>query len=277
MFNFTAMRTLKKIVDFYLEGSIHVALSVFALVQVTALRLGLPFDFAVSGFAFFGTIVGYNFVKYDALARRGKPRLGLKLKLFIALSFLAFAAAAYFFVGLERSTKIISVLVFLVTALYTLSFFPNQKSARNWAGLKIYFVAISWVGVTVGLPVFNAGAELGLDFYLTCMQRFIVVVVLLFVFEIVDLEWDDPHLHTVPQQIGVKRTKLLGIILLSLCLLLDLLKHNRNTPLFWCNAGMVVAVSLFLVFSNAKRPRYYTAFWLEGVTVLWWLAMEICS
>ena len=33
-------------------------------------------------------------------------------------------------------------------------------------------------------------------------------------FEIIDLSNDDPHLKTVPQQIGVKRTKIVGLLLL---------------------------------------------------------------
>ncbi|RYG29174.1 MAG: hypothetical protein EOO01_38615, partial [Chitinophagaceae bacterium] len=144
---------LKRIFDFYIHGSVHVALSVFALIQVTAIRLGLPFDPAVSGFGFFGTIVGYNFVKYDAIARNGKPAGNLQMRAFILLSFLSFIASGYFFMHLERITQLTGIVAFLITALYTLPFFPNKKTARDWAGLKIYFVALCWVGVTVALPV----------------------------------------------------------------------------------------------------------------------------
>jgi hypothetical protein len=35
-------------------------------------------DQAMANFAFFGTIVGYNFVKYDALARKKQMRNELK-------------------------------------------------------------------------------------------------------------------------------------------------------------------------------------------------------
>jgi hypothetical protein len=33
-------------------------------------------------------------------------------------------------------------------------------------------------------------------------------------FEILDLTTDDPHLQTVPQRIGVKKTKIVGLSLL---------------------------------------------------------------
>lgn len=267
------MQVLKRIFDFYLEGSVQVALSVFALIQVTAIRLELPFDMAVSGFGFFGTVVGYNFVKYDAIARNGKPHLSAKIKAFAVLSFLSFLGAAFFFLQLERITQVVSVAVLGITALYTLPFFPNRKTARDWAGFKIYFVAISWVGVTVALPVLDAGAEATPDFYVTCVQRFILVIVLLFIFEIIDLAWDDPHLRTVPQQIGVKRTKWLGFILMLVLLLLEWLKQHNNEAIFWCNTIFGVAISLFLLFAKETRGRYYTLFWVEGLTVLWWLAL----
>jgi hypothetical protein len=56
----------KKIFDFYIKSSIHVALSVYALVRMTHFMFHISADQSMANF---GTIVGYNFVKYDALAR----------------------------------------------------------------------------------------------------------------------------------------------------------------------------------------------------------------
>lgn len=271
--NFRAMSQLKRLFDFLIEGSVIVALSAFALVQVTSMRLGLAFDVNVSGFGFFGTIVGYNFVKYDALARSGKTGLGGKMKAFVALSFASALASAYFFFRLELVTQIVSVFVFGITALYTLPFFPNRRTARDWAGLKIYFVAISWVGVTVALPVLDSRMPFTTDVALMCAQRFLLIVVLLLIFEIIDLAWDDPHLKTVPQQIGVKRTKTLGFVLMVILFGLETIKTQHNFPFFWCNIGFATVVLAFLYFANSRRSRYYTTFWVEMLPVLWWLSI----
>ncbi len=269
------MNIFRKLVDFGIQGSLVVALSVFALIQVTRLRMNLPYDATVSWFGFFGTIVGYNFVKYDAIARTGKPQLSRKMKAFIFLSFSSFVASAYFFVRLEYITQVASVAVFGITALYTLPFFPNRKTARDWAGFKIYFVALSWVGVTVVLPALNVSAEMTVDFYVTCVQRFILVVVLLFVFEIIDLQWDDPHLKTVPQQIGVKRTKWLGLLLMLVLFALEFLKTHRNEQLFWCNIAFGISVVLALFFANEKRGKYYTTLFVELLPVFWWIGIVL--
>ena len=63
------MQMLKKLLNFYIESSIHVALSVYALIRITFFKLNLPYDEPVAYFSFFGTIVGYNFIKYDELVR----------------------------------------------------------------------------------------------------------------------------------------------------------------------------------------------------------------
>lgn len=272
--NFRAMKLFKKLVDFLIHGSVIVALSVFALIQVTLIRMGLPHDPAVSWFGFFGTIVGYNFVKYDAIARAGKPRWSLRMKAFIALSFTSFLATAFFFLRLERTTQIVSVAVFGITALYTLPFFPNRKTARDWAGLKIYFVALSWVGVTVALPILNAGEAATLDSYVTGIQRFILVVVLLFIFEIIDLAWDDPHLKTVPQQIGIAKTKWLGLALMAVLLMLEFFKTHNSEQVFWCNLAFGSAVVACLFFSNETRGKYYTMLFVESLTIWWWVLLE---
>ena len=267
------MRIFKRIFDLYLQGSMHVALSVYCLIRITDIVLALPPNPYMAGFGYFGTIVGYNFIKYDALARSGKPKLSLNLKLFITISVLAFIGTAYCFFKLNLMTQVVSAVVFAVTALYTLPFFPNHKNARSWAGLKIYMVALCWVGVTVVLPILNAGAPLTTDCYIIGVKRFILVVVLLFVFEIIDLAWDDPHLKTVPQQIGVQHTKQLGIALLLVFLFLELFQMERNWRHFTASIFLILITQAFLLFANERRSRYYTVFWTESIPVFWLLAL----
>ena len=128
---------LKKILDFYIHGSIHVALAVFALVQMTFHFFHIEQDIAMACFAFFGTIVGYNFVKYDELVRAKKLKLTLERKAIVGLSILAFIATGYFFFQLKFKTQWVTALFLGLTVLYTLPVFPKIGNARNWAGVKI--------------------------------------------------------------------------------------------------------------------------------------------
>ena len=81
------MKIFKQFLDSYINSSIHIALSCFALVNITNLMFNITNDNSVAWFAFFGTIVGYNFVKFDALARANKNKMRSQLKAISAFSF----------------------------------------------------------------------------------------------------------------------------------------------------------------------------------------------
>ena len=58
------MTCLRTLFDFYINASIHVALSVYALTRVTEIYFDIPYDENLNYFIFYGTITGYNFIKY---------------------------------------------------------------------------------------------------------------------------------------------------------------------------------------------------------------------
>ena len=283
------MQFPKKLLDFYINSSIHIAFSVYSLVRMTQFMFHISEDKPTLYFAFFGTIVGYNFVKYDALARTQKLQMRRELMGIAFISLISLIATGYYFFQLKQTTKIIGFLFLVITLLYTLPFFPNRRNARNWAGIKIYIVALCWVGVTVVLPIINAEIAITSDFYLKCVQRFLLIFVLVLIFEIIDLQKDDPNLKTVPQQIGVKKTKILGFILLLVFCVLEFLNSNVNINIndnfnfqfsyLMLNLifAIAIVIGLFLAFVNPFRSKYYTSFWVESVPILGWVLVLVFS
>ena len=271
------MDFLKQLLAFYINSSIHVAFSCFALVNITYLTVNIPPDKVVTCFAFFGTLVGYNFVKFDALARANKNKMRSRLKAIAVFSFVSLFMVIYYFFKLQYTTKIVATLFLILTILYTLPFFPNTKNARNWAGLKIYIVAICWVGVTVMLPILNSGISFQNSFYIIALQRFFFIYSLILIFEIIDLKTDDLHLKTVPQQIGVKNTKLLGFVLLIIFCGLSFFNGNNNFQFLELLLNFVIAIviAIFLYFSNENRSKYYTSIWVESIPVFLWILLLI--
>jgi hypothetical protein len=271
------MRLIQKFFDFYINSSIHVGLSVYALVRLTGILFHISDNEAVAFFAFSGTIVGYNFVKYDALARTQKLQASLKVKAIAVLSFIAAVGAVYFFLQLARITQLIAFLFLFVTMLYTLPFFPNRKNARNWAGVKIYIVALCWVGVTLFLPIVNAGIPFTAEVLWVAVQRFILIFVLVLIFEIIDLQEDDPNLKTVPQQIGVNHTKWIGSLLLVFFVLVEFLAIHYQGQTSLVKMGLAITTLLLLLLANENRPRYYASFWTESIPVLWWILVLLST
>jgi hypothetical protein len=279
------MKGLKSIVRFYINSSVHVGLSCFALVQITQMVFHISQQNAVAYFAFWGTVVGYNFVKYEELARVKRLQMRKQLRWIALFTFGSFIMMGYYFFLLERITQIIAVVFLGLTLLYTLPFFPNRKNARNWAGVKIYIVSFCWVGATVFLPLFNASVALTVNIGILSIQRFILIFVLILIFEIIDLRLDNPNLRTVPQQIGVKRTKILGYFLLVVLCGLELINGNINNniniqflPLLLplkliFDIAIAIVITLFLALANEQRSKYYTSFWAESIPIVWWICL----
>ena len=262
------MQYLKRLFDFYIHASIHVALAVLALVLITNRMFEIPFDFSMAGFVFFGTLFAYNFVKYEVYFRHKLPFRKTLFPILI-LSFLAFFASTYFFFCLELKTQIIALVFFGLTFLYAIPMFSSKKNMRNWSGIKIYIVAFCWSGVTTLLPMINFGIELYQDIFIKFFQRFLLVIVLILIFEIIDLKDDDPNLFTVPQKIGVKKTKILGFILLMPFYFLEFFKTEVYQNQLMVNVILIFVTAGFLYFANENRNRYYTTFWAESIPVFW--------
>ncbi|MFV8333032.1 hypothetical protein [Flavobacterium sp. GSP14] len=271
------MRVLKQIFDFYINSSIHVGLSCYALLRMTEQLFHISYQSALGYFVFFGTIVGYNFVKYDALVRTKKIKFSVQLQWIALLSFLSLIATSYYVFHLERVAQIIGLVFLIIVLLYTLPFFPNKKNARNWAGIKIYIVALCWVGVTLFLPIVNSNIGVTSFVFLVAIQRYILIFVLILIFEIVDLKLDDPHLKTVPQQIGVPQTKIVGVVLMVLFVLLEFLSNDFRIEFLALKIGLAITTVLFLVYANENRSRYYASFWVESIPIFWWLFLMVFS
>ena len=263
------MRIFKYIIDFYIESSLHVALAVYALIRITFFKLNIPYDEPVAYFGFYGTIVGYNFIKYDELARIKKVELTTKFKLIIALSVVSFFGSIFYFLQLTFFTQLIGILILLITILYTLPLFPKRDNMRNWSGIKIYLVAIAWVGVTVVLPVVNGEIVLTFQIVFKCFQRFLFVFILMLLFEIIDLQFDATPLKTIPQRIGIQKTKFISYLLIVFFLLLEFFTPNFNGNQFVITLLVSFILLVFTFYSNSNRNKYFTSLWVESVPLLW--------
>ncbi len=262
------MSVIKNLFWLYVYGSMHVGMSVLALMLMTNHIFHIPFSWPVAVFGYCGTMFSYNFMKYDGLFRV-KRSAGKRVKLIVFLSTIALAAAGISFLFLERITQITALVFFALTALYTVPFFPNTKNLRNWSGVKIYIVALCWAGITLVVPLLDAHVHLTSDVFLKFAQRFMLVIMLILIFEIIDLKEDDPHLKTIPQQIGVRRTKILNLSFLLPFFFLEFLKISIDYRQVIANLVMVITTALFTIYATPQRNKYYTLFWVESIPVFW--------
>lgn len=263
------MNQIKKIFDFYINSSTHVALAIVSFVVLTYLDLGLVIDYELVFFIFAASVTAYNFVKYASIAGFRHIELTYRLRVIQVYSLLVFLYLIYSLFFLSLTSLLVGFGLVLFTLLYTLPVLPGFHNLRDLGGLKIFIIAIVWAVCTVVLPVVESEILFVIDPQLIAyfVIRFLWVLILIIPFEIRDLRKDATHLHTIPQLIGVRGAKLIGLLFICVSFLLFHIYHPDFKRLsFLLMSGIA---SLLLLLSTEKRSVYYTSFVVESVPILW--------
>lgn len=257
------MKFLKKILDFYIHSSLHVSLAIASLVGVTTFALKIEQFKNNILLVFFGTLIGYNFLKYLEPFLHGKFKIE-KHKALVFITLISICGAVYLFFLLSFSAQILLISLFLFVAIYPL--------IRKLGWLKIFWVAFCVTEITVHFPLVTHQMEIT-TFILVAFKRFFIVIALLIPFEIYDSKLDNPTLQTLPQRFGIGTTKKIGYLMLSLFLAVDYF----NNSLGFINLSIAIIAALSIYFSSSSRNHYYTSFWVESIPILWLILYIIDS
>lgn len=262
------MKPLQRVFGFYINSSLHVSFAVCALVAITQWEFQLMLPFAFYAFVFFGSLTGYNFVKYAKAAGLHHRNLTDSLKTIQIFSFICFGFLVFFALKLSFETLAYTAFLGLLTLFYAIPLLFKKK-LRSIKGIKIIVVTIVWAGVSVLLPNVESQGHFNLLFYLTLLQRFLFVIVLILPFEIRDLRYDKHFLGTLPQQLGIKRTKYFGLFLLMVILAIEFFKPIINTARLISLLFAAIILGLLLWNSKSVQSRYFASFWVESVPIFW--------
>jgi len=259
---------IEKAFKFYVNANIHVAVAVLSLVCLTFYISNLNFDILIATFIFFATIASYNGIKYYEFILNRKPTNSFTKAISIS-SVLSLIICVIIFFECNFKTQMASVFFGIVTLLYAVPISENKTNLRNLAGIKIYIVSFCWVGVTLLLPLLTANVVLGTDFVIDFLQRFILILILILIFEINDLKYDDIKLRTVPQVLGVYKTKILIALLCIPFFIFEFLKANIHTNQWVVNLILIISILLLTYFATRNCSKYYTLFWVESIPIFW--------
>lgn len=214
-------------------------------------------------------------MKYFGLAKFHHRGLATWLKYIQLFSFFCFILMVYFVLQLNYKVVLFLFVLGVITFLYAIPFLPKKyfldkgKNLRAISGLKIYVIAFVWSVTVVVLPIVNQNLRFEFDMILSFMQCFLFVLVLMLPFEIRDMNYDSLKLGTIPQQIGVQRTKVIGSVILMfigfIAFFKDYFFWEKTLVLFF-----IVILTLGLLWlSKVDQKPYYSAFWVESIPVIW--------
>ncbi|MEX0275587.1 MAG: hypothetical protein AB3N16_14535 [Flavobacteriaceae bacterium] len=266
---------MRRFFDFYLDASVHVALSTLCLAYATGIVLGVQVDVHYALFLFLGTIACYNFVKYGVEAEKYILVANTYHKNIQLFSFAALGLAGYHALYFSLETWLGIGFAVVLTGLYALPMVPKKRNLRSLGLLKIILVALVWALTTVMVVVVSTGEPLTWDVWVEGVQRFLLVLVLLIPFEIRDLKYDGPNLGTLPQRIGVEKSKKLGGVLTLVFFFLVFLKDDISHIDLYGKGIMSVLLLLSMAVTSEDRTDYHASFWVEGIPILWLVILYI--
>ena len=267
------MQFLKKFFELYIFSNIHVAIGTFCLVKITLFSYGIS-ENGSAFFVLFSTIIAYNFIRFyriPEITNWFSDWLKSNQKILYTITFISILSVIYFAQSLQFKALLWLIPFSVLTLFYVVPFPFKNISLRNIGGIKLFLIAISFAGITVLFPLVQNDMAINFDVWIVFIQRFLFILLITLPFDIRDLNVDSQSLKTLPQTVGVKKTKMIGVLLGVLVFNLEFLKQPIEVNQLIALLIVCVLSILFLINSKKKQSKYYSAFWVESLPIFWFL------
>ena len=272
------MRILVKIADLLVVSNLYVASGTYALTWLTLQFYDCP-NTDVLWFVFFSTLFAYNFMRLlrvrpmlqegDSLRHKNifyyKPFLWIFTFISALLSFL-------FFCQIYHYAFYTLLFIGLISIVYSL---PVYKIGDLWyrfrdiPSLKIFLISFVWTVATSLLPMLVC--EVSID-WSRVLERFLFVFAITIPFDIRDLSFDAERLATLPQLLGQKKSKILGVsalVLAELILFYDYFFRDLYSLSAMLFIYLSYECSIYMVYnSRADLPERFFTMGVEGMSIL---------
>lgn len=253
--------------------NLYVALCGAALTAASYSLLGMPprFDH-VAGLVFCCTMVIYN------LDRLVEPHPGdseherwVESHHFVLWCLtLVNIIGAILFAKMLQSQALLSLPIAGAVAVgYCL---PVVRIGGRWQrlkalpGAKLILIALVWTYATAGLPVLEAGSDLGYENTLMLFARFFFIAAVALPFDLPDMQRDKRSgIKTVPLLLGVAKTKQLALLFISVSALCSLLQPGSQAAAIFTSC---VCVAALLAALRRDRGVVYFMLALDGMLLI---------
>ena len=183
-------------------------------------------------------------------------------KILIAIVFFSSLISVVLFFFIDNHTTVIYflfVIVCCISILYVVRI--NGRNMRELPYIKIHLIALTWVMVLFLFPMVNEEINDSKIGYSSAFYLYVLAVTI--PFDIRDLKYDQVSQRTIPQLLGVFRSKILAVILLliSTVIFIMLAPTLRVNPLFILS--MITQLVLILKM-HKNRDDFYCAGLIDG-------------
>jgi hypothetical protein len=205
----------------------------------------------------FGTIVGYNFLKYSEWFFTHQffqiQYIGI-----LVVTLISAIGFSWFFLQQDATVQLNLILAFGLVVLYPF--------VRKIGWLKPFYVSFVVSYITLFVPL-----KSDVDVIVLFVQRFLLLSSVMIPFEILDSSKDAVAMKTLPHCFGIARTKQIGYGLIGLFCITSFHTLSIHYPYIIYALSSLIAI----YFSTEKRSWYYTSFWVESLPIMWWLISTV--
>jgi len=258
----------KAVLNWYIRGSVHVSLALISLVAFTGNVMEVPVSPHYYAALFFGSIAGYNAIKYGLEPGKHTTRVPGGQRALGAFSLLSFLIALYHLSFLPHHVWMLLLLCGGITAVYAIPVMPGRRNLRSFGLLKVLMVALVWTISSLWIPVWGHWPAISWDLSVESFQRVLWVILLMLPFEIRDADLDPPSLRTIPQRLGIGRTRSISWWGVVIFVGATWLKDNSVEGEVFTKAITGLLMGFSTAFAPGVDKWYYTAFWVEGIPIV---------
>lgn len=280
------VKLLLTIIKTFIYSNLFVAICVVAYTQLTYTLYNLPQQnrWSVLIMVFCFTFITYNGQRLFRLKQKVNHyrSLGERLKWVVKhqkiLTASSLIAGLIGFVSIFFINPLCWILLIPmgITSLFYVVPIPIiNKSIRAINFAKIYFIALVWSLIIIGLPfIESSGFHFNLTtFILAFSQCFIFIIAITLPFDVRDIPFDkNTNLKTIPLVLGINNTLILIQVLLSFSLIIFYFLPVSHNHLLGLLIAHVITMVITLLTNKNRKELFYAA-WVESTVFIMWFSV----
>ena len=273
---FCLMKWIKLLLDIYVKGSIHVALSVFSMSSLSLLSLNKNIPELQLLIVFFASYVYYNLIKFAPVGFKGTNQPTIFWNWVKLSTLLSLLILLYLVKDLSKDSWFIFVLSSFLGVLYVQKELLPISRENGW--IKAFLVSLVWALITAVLPFTLLHKDwFGLEIISLFFSHFFLVLALLVPFEIRDMSVDQLMMPNLAQQLGVQKIKWVGYLSLILSIILWMLATDLG--IYYQLAYFIFYLITVTLIAGAKidQPQSYTSLWVEAIPIFLLVSVWVLS
>ena len=269
------MKYLSHFFNFIIYSNIFVAFCVLSLTLSSEILLKTNYFSKISEFVFFSTLFIYNFQRIIRIRKgqnHSRKNWTYKNKnLIYLLMTIGSVMSFYRFIDFNLNTQIAIVISGVLSILYP---FGIRKVPFS----KIFVISLVWTISTMLLLVLENKIEISQNIILHLLSRFLFVFAITIPFDVRDIKYDQNNLKTIPIVFGVKKSIIISLVslLISEVIFVYLnIKHLLSLTIFIGIIPTYIFSIYLIINSSNKESDFYFSFWVESLSIIFYLFLSL--